>query len=334
MPNPIDRCGACQQPLYVEDNIPGGCGCPDRDFRVLLAQQRHRNNTGNEDFASTFVAASAPPPNLSEVDPGLLMSAAGRSEFEAAQQLAGPSFRAAIAQGLRGRTEHVAFLDDQTFFGHEARTMTDTANPNVSSPRQAQPVAPVDDEIDLDAGDEWTGNWDGPSRHQARVASTAAQMADVDLAAMWMQGTGIPFDRSQLVAPGGDGFEFDTGELAVDTSAYPRGGGVGGGRFRVDAAPPPRPAFNRGLVNNQGPMTEATRVRGGRFAVLREQAPAPAPNIFDQVRADFAAPPPPPPRPEPRTAPVSAVQQARAVQAKPRGPSVYDLIRSNPLRSK
>lgn len=330
MPNPIDRCGACQQPVYVEENVAGGCGCPDRDFRVLLAQQRHRNNTGNEDFASSFVAS--PPPALTELDPSFLMSAAGRNEFEAARQLAGPSFRSTLAQGLRGRTEHVAFLDDAADFGPTARTMADT-NPNVSSPRQAQPVPPVEDEIDLDSGDEWTGQWEDHGRHNARVASTAAQMDSVDLSAMWLQGTGIPFDRSQLVTPDHlDDFQFDTGELAVDTTNYPRGGGVGGGRFRVDQAPPVRPAFNRSRVDDGG--VEIGRVgRGGRFEGRPlPPPPPPQPNIFEQVRADFAAPPPP--RPEPRQAPVSAVQQARALQAKPRGPSVYDLIRSNPLKGK
>ena len=326
MPNPIDRCGACQQPLFVEENIVGACNCHDRDLRILLAQQRHRNTTGNEDFASSFMTASAAPPNLGEVDPGLLMSAAGRSEFEAARQLAGPplTFRSA-AERLRGRTEVAVMFDDDASFGREARTMADT-NPNVSSPRQAQPVGPVDDEIDLDAGDEWTGTWEDQPRHQARVASVAARMDNVDLAAMWMQGTGIPFDRSQLAAPDHlDDFSFDTGEMAVDTTNYPRGGGVGGGRFRVDRDPPPRTSFNRTRLAQDG--VEIGRIgRGGRFEA--RPLPPPPPSIFDQVRAEAA--PPPPPREAPR-APVSAVQQARDLQAKPRGPSVYDLIRRNPL---
>jgi hypothetical protein len=315
MPNAIDRCASCQQPLYVEEHVAGGCDCSDRDLRILLAQQRQRNNSGNPDFASAFMASG--PPDLSSIDPGILMSAAGRSEFEGAKQLAGP----------RGRTQVMAVLDDEAPF---------TAS---NAPQPVGPTHHQDDGIgwDLDAadgGNDWTGNWQDHGRHNARVASVASAMDNTDLAAMWMQGTGIPFDPAQLAAPGGDGFEFDT-ELAVDTSAYPRGGGASGPRFRVDGAPPARPAFDRGLVNDMGPTTVAARVgRDGRFPVLREQ-PVPRPrvqDIFDQVRAQ-AARIDAPARPEPRP-PVSAIQQARDIQARSRGPSVYDLIRSSPLSSK
>jgi hypothetical protein len=315
MPNPIDRCAACQQPLYIEANVAGGCDCQDRDFRILLAQQRHRNSTGNEDFASAFVAA--PPPDLSEVDPGILMSAAGRSEYENAQQ-------------LRGRTRFVAHLDDAAVFGPTAGTVTDDARTMLENSSYGPPAEDVfaQEPMVEEEEDDWTGlsaSQQQHHRHNARVANVAARMDNVDLAAMWLEGTGIPFDRAQLAAPAGDGFEFDTGEMAVDTAAYPRGGGVGGGRFRVDGGRPPRTAFNREMINNQGPMTEGGRVRG-RFAVLREQQPAPEVN-FAAIRAEAA---PPPPREAPR-APTSAVQQARALQSTSKGPSVYDLIRRNPL---
>lgn len=327
MPNPIDRCGACQQPVYLEENVAGGCGCPDRDLRVLLAQQRHRNNTGNEDFASAFVA-NTPPPNLSEVDPGILMSAAGRSEYENAQSL---------TRGLRGQTHLVAHLDDAAIFGPTAGTVTDDSRTMLENSSHGPPAEDVFAQQPMEEDEEdWTGLASSEpqrQRHNARVASVAAQMDSVDLAAMWLQGTGIPFDRSQLATPDHlDDFQFDTGELAVDTTNYPRGGGVGGGRFRVDQAPPVRPAFNRGRVADGG--VEIGRIgRGGRFEGRPlPPPPPPQPTIFEQVRAEFEAPPPP--RPEPRQAPVSAVQQARALQAKPRGPSVYDLIRSNPLKGK
>ncbi len=266
------------------------------------------------------------PPDLSQVDPAVLMSAAGRSEYEGARQLTAASdlsFQRAARQ-LRGRTEDVAFLDDaQTF----------TASQELAPPTADRPSN--DDGIGFDLDGDWTGDWEGPQRHNARVASVARQVDSIDLAAMWMQGTGIPFDRSQLVAEGGDGFEFDTGDFVVDAST--RGGGGGGGsaqRFRVDAPPPPRPAFNRALVNDQGPMTEAGRVRNGRFPILRETGPGayqrpPVPPAFIERMERPYEPPPPPSAPR-----GTAIQQARAMQAKARGPSVYDLIRSDPLRSK
>ncbi len=312
MPNAIDRCASCHQPVYVEANVQGGCDCNDRDFRVLLAQQRQRNNAGSPDFAAAFVASI---PNLNEIDPGLLMSAAGRSEYEGARQLAGPQGRP-----IRGRTEVVAILDDDQAF-----------RASVPDERNEPDTVSFDDGegIDLDS-DDWTGLSQHTAQsqgHNARVASTAARMDSVDLASMWMQGTGIPYDPSQLIAPGGDGFEFDTGDFVVDARDTPRGGGGGSGaRFRVDGGAPPRTPFNRDLVNDQGPMTEAARVRGGRFPILREVMVAP--------RIQAPRPPPPPVEAPVRPAPRNAIAQAREMQSRARGPSVYDLIRSNPLRTK
>lgn len=318
MPNPIDRCGACRQPLYVEANVPGGCDCHDRDFRILLAEQRRRNSSGNEDFASSF-STLQDAPDLSEIDPGLLMSAAGRNEFEAAQSLRPtvPTLRKTPATPASGRQTEAAMFDDSATWG---------------PPGQTNPVTPQDDEIEL-GDDDWTGDWNGSSRHNARVASSmAAGVADVDLSAMWMQGTGIPFDRTQLITPDHlDDFSFDTGEMRVDAGAYPRGGGVGGGRFRVDQAPPARGGFNNTTIPAAGGV-EVSRIRAGRFQVVRERParpePPPPPSIFEQIRAEVAEPAPPP-RQESR--PLSAVQQAREVQARSRGPSVYDRLRTNPF---
>lgn len=306
MPTALDRCSSCRQPVYAEEGVSGGCNCPDHDLRVLLAEQRLRNNKGNPDFAASLMA---PVPALAEVDPGLLMSAAGRNEFEAARSL---TFQA--VQGVR--TREAAMFDDVANWG---------------PPGQPEPVPPQDDEIQLGGDDDWTGEWQDRPRHNARVASVAARMDQVDLAAMWMQGTGIPFDRAQLATPDHlDDFQFDTGDLGtVDVSNYPRGGGGGGsgGRFRVDQPTPPRAAFNRGLVNDQGPMREAGRARG--FAILRETGPG----AYQRPAAPPASlPTPTPPSPYERPAPVSAVEQARALQSRPRGPSVYDLIRNSPLR--
>jgi hypothetical protein len=293
MPNAIDRCASCRQPLYLEDGVAGGCGCPDRELRVLLAQQKQRNSTGNTDFTEVS------PPDLSGIDPAFLLSAAGRSEFEAARQISG--------------------LVPQA----------------VPSPPMAAPeidLGEADEGVDFDFDGDWTGSWQDQTRHNARVASAANGMDNVDLAAMWMQGTGIPYDPSQLVSTDHlDDFQFDTGDLAVDASAYPRGGSSAAPRFRVDAAPPSRPAFNRSLVNDQGPMVESARVRNGRFPVLRERPQPQNVDVFDQVRTHDVPAPSHESRP---TAPMNAMQQARQLQAKPKGPSVYDLIRNNPLRSK
>jgi hypothetical protein len=308
MPNAIDRCGSCGQSVYLEENVEGGCGCPERDFRILLARQRERNNSGKADFASAFMASG--PPDISQVDPGLLMSAAGRNEFEAARQLSAFQGISQAAPPAREAAQEVLLNDLQELNNVTAETM-DTG-----------------DDIDLGGGDDWTGlGSQQPERHMARVASVAQQMDGTDLAAMWMQGTGIPFDRSQLAAPDHlDDFQFDT-ELAMDTPG-PRGGGGGavGGRFRVDGGPPPRPAFDRGMINAQGPTVEAARVRG-RFAVLREAGPREPvgtrpPGVRPVERSEPASP----------RAPVSAVQQARELQARSRGPSVYERLRDNPFK--
>src|SRR5271166_5509170 len=190
MPNAIDRCSSCRQPVYVEEGVVGGCACQDRSFRILLAQQKQRNNAGHMDFASSFVANEAP--DLSNVNPALLMSAAGRHEFEAAQQLA----------GIRGRTQQAVMFDDTSHF--TAGTVTEDSRTMLENNSYGPPAedvfaqAPVGD---LDLSDE-DGDWTGlssnePQRHNARVASVTNRMDGVDLAAMWMQGTGIPYDPSQ-----------------------------------------------------------------------------------------------------------------------------------------
>ena len=273
--------------------------------------------------------ASGGPPDLSKIDPGLLMSAAGRNEYEGARQLAGP---------LRGRTQYASSWPVGPTAGttvtDDARTMLEehSFGPPSEDVYSQQPIEPEED-IDLGGDEDWTGlaaSQQQHQRHNARVARTTQAMDQVDLAAMWMQGTGIPFDPGQLVAPGGDGFEFDTGEMAVD-AAYPRGGGGGGARFRVDGPAPQRQPFNRTRVDDGG--VEIGRIgRGGRFEGRPPSPPAPpAPTIFEQVRVVYNSPRPPPP-PEPPRPPVSAVQQAREMQSRSKGPSVYDLIRSNPLR--
>ena len=275
MPTQIDRCASCGHPVFQEEAVAGGCSCPERGLRLLLAAARQQNGG----------AASVP-------DPGFM------PRFQApaptARQVV--ASRPAAPPPLRGRPRVAAVVDDATFFGEE------------------------------DSGD-WTGGWREPQ--EAPVAAAVSQM---DLAAMWMQGTGIPYDPSQLVGtPGADDFEFSTGDIdvsAASRAAMPSGGG-GGGRFRVDRPTPQRPSFDRTTVNNHGPMRETARVRD-RFAVLREVQPAgPPPRMPPaQVQESFAPPEPVPVR-------LSAIQQARVLQAsvKP-GVSSYDRLRRNPFNEK
>jgi hypothetical protein len=315
MPSFVDRCGSCHRPLYAEEGISGGCDCPDRDLRILLARQRVANTSkAPSDFASSFMASEAQQPPL---DMTLLMSEAGRNELRYAQQLAGfPRIPPQIRQA-----------------------QTTPENDDVSF----EPTA-FEDDIDLGGGDvDWTGSWDQTSRHNARTASAARSMDAVDLSAMWMQGSDVPYTPDQLIAPEAlDDFDFNTRDLVVDAPSR-QGGGASSGRFRVDGTPPPRIPFNGGLVG-QGPMVESSRVRNGRFPVLREQGARPPPpprtDFLDQMRAELDTPWPrqggsPIPRQSeaPRPPPVrSALEQARALQqSKPTGTSVYDLIRKNPL---
>ena len=311
--------------MFIEENVTGACGCPERDLRILLAQQRQRNGASNQDFASVVMSPSRNASSLPDLDPSMLLSAVGQNELLGAQQLR-PNVSAAgcncrsrpCSCRSRGQTQHVAYADDAQF----DNTLLDSGG---------HVHAPDDEGIDFGSGD-WTGSWQEPRQHNARVAS----MGQVDLAAMWMQGTGIPYDPGQLHAPDHlDDFSFDTGEMNVDATSYPRGGGGGGQRFRVDGAAPARPTFDRSIINNQGPMREAARVgQNGRFAVLREQPPAPPPpTIFEQVARDAGVPYRAPPTPDvtvPARAP-SALQQARQLQASSRVPSTYDRLRNNPF---
>jgi hypothetical protein len=314
MANRIDRCASCQLDVYLEEGVTNACACPERDFRILLHGQRQRNASTNQDFPAVVMGLHAAPSTLPEIDPGMLMSAAGRSEFEAAQQL---------RPGRPFPQQRQAMQ----------RTAADNAIDAMFSAPYEPPMAEEEPDIDLDGDQDWTGDWRDTRQHNARVASSVAH---VDLAAMWMQGTGIPYDPAQLASSGdADDFSFDTGEMDVSAANMPRGGG-GGGRFRVDGGAPPRTAFNRELINSQGPMREATRVgQGGRFAVLREQEAARAPRVvepqavFENVRAAVA--PPPPPVSMPTRAP-SALQQARQLQASSHKPSAYDMLRSNPFK--
>lgn len=275
MPTQIDRCASCGHPVFQEEAISGGCACPERGLRLLLAAERHRNGGG---------VPARPQPAL---DPVAIMSQSGRGEYEAARRVA------ARPAPPRGRPRVAAVVDEENFFGD----------------------------------DDWTGDWRGPVEEAPNVA-----MSQMDLAAMWMQGTGIPFDPSQLVgAPGADDFEFSTGaDIDVRAASQAPSGGGSGGRFRVDRPAPPRPAFDRTTVNNQGPMREAGRVRD-RFSVLREVQPAGAPRIpvVAQVQESFASP-------EPVPVKLSAIQQARVLRAsvQPSGPSTYDRLRRNTFSEK
>jgi hypothetical protein len=306
MPSFVDRCGSCHQPMYAEENVSGGCNCPDRELRILLARQRvHNNSKAPADFASSFMAGETQQAQQPSLDMTLLMSEAGRNELHYAQQLARfPRTNPPIRQA-----------------------QTTPENDDVSF----EPAASEDD-IDLGGDVDWTGSWDQSTHHNTRTASVARSMDAIDLSAMWMQGSGVPFTHDQLVSPEADGFDFDTRDLVVDAPSR-QGGGASSGRFRVDGTPPPRIPFNRGIVG-QGPMVESSRVRNGRFPVLREQGPPPAPitDFIDQMRAELDAPRPRQPE-APRPPPVrSALAQARALQqSKPKGTSIYDLIRKNPL---
>ena len=241
--------------------------------------------------------ASAPP-DLGQIDPGVLMSAAGRNEFNMARQASGQAFSPAPQMTQTQFSERAAGCRCRytpCTCQREARTMLEQNSwgPPVEGDVFSLEEAEEEVSFEDDEGD-WTGlSSQAPQRHQARVASAARRIDDLDLAAMWMQGTGIPYDRGQLAAPGGDGFEFDTGEMNVD--AVPRGGGGGGGsgaRFRVDGGAPRAPAFNRELINNQGPMVEGARVRG--FAVLRETGPGATRPRPERPQAERPAPTPRP----------------------------------------
>jgi hypothetical protein len=280
MPNPIDRCASCGQPVYCEEAVPNSCGCPERELRILLAQQRQRNNSGNTEFTATFLASV---PSLDTIDPGIFMSPQGRTEFDAARQLAGPTTAARAQQAVQ-------HLDEPPGF-------------------------------DLEDGD-WTG-LDAPQpTHNARTA-TAGHIGEVDLAAMWMEGSGIPYDRSQLVVTSAEDFEFST-EMDVGGPG-PRGGG--GARFRVDGSTP-RP-----------PMNEVGRVRG--HTILRERPERPerpprdvlADLVQNRERVDPSITRTRPEAPVAAERPVSAVQQARLLQAQARTPSIYSTMRNNPIGS-
>lgn len=336
MPNPVDKCASCQSPVYAEDGIPGGCGCPERELRLLLANQKDRNSRGNAasapDFASHFVGRTASADGLPELPAELLMSAAGRSELQAAQSFSprGPTtFRQALAAPLRGRTELVAMLDDAAFF------QDDSSGDGLDS-IEGFDGAGLDGELESALGA-------GAQNRRRQVSASASAASSVDLSAMWMQGTGIPYDPAQLAVDGSpnDGFEFDTGDFAMRVPDYPSGGGPRGGgvRFRVDQpAPPPRPTFER-------PTREVARVgSNGRFAIITDQARAERAEhpIADDLRAlermardagnhDFnIARPEPPPRDitaNQANARQSAVQQAKVLQARSKIPSVYDRLR-------
>jgi len=102
MPVPLDKCASCQLPVFAEDAVPGGCGCPERELRVLLAQRRKANE-----------GVGLRPPNMNRdclpaLTPEMLMSSEGRSEFRA-------------AQGIRGRTVDAVMLDEAMNFEAPAR---------------------------------------------------------------------------------------------------------------------------------------------------------------------------------------------------------------------
>ncbi len=147
---------------------------------------------------------------------------------------------------------------------------------------------------------------------------------EVNLEAMWMQNSGIPYEPGESpVTSSSNDFGFDSYDYQIDINeeATPRyGGRVGGARFRVDRPLEPRPSFSPGRPE-PGPQGGNMREvgRSGRFSILAEM--------------ERTAPPPPPPAPRampPRVAssgPRNALARSREIQAQLQSrPTAYDRI--------
>jgi hypothetical protein len=292
MPSPIDHCTSCRRPVYANQGTPGECSCPEAGLRVLLAQERARNNRENSDFVSGFVQTPvARPPvargvrtasqELPDLDPTMFLSPAGRQEMQAAQSMPFPSGRP-----IRGQTAVATHFDDAGLF---------------------------------EEGSDF-GN---------RTASAAPA---VDLESMWMASTGIPYEPGET-SSGLDGFEFttyDPQDIDLDLERPAVGPRNGGARFRVDQPPPARPPVPRPVSMERGPMREVTRVREGRFSVLREDPiPVPREEFNEMVRDALPA------RPRPSAAELnakqSAIQQARTLQENAKRPTAYQHLLANSL---
>jgi hypothetical protein len=165
--------------------------------------------------------------------------------------------------------------------------------------RQMAPSTTASSEVDL--GDEPT--------------IAADTMSQADLTALWMQNSDIPVDSTSLADVEPLDFEFSS-DLDDEIPRAP----MSRDRFRIDR-PVPQRSFDRNLVNDQGPMEEEGRVRGGRFAVLRPRAPTRPIERVAPVEA---------PQREVTASRQSAVQQANALQSRTKAPTVYDRLRKNP----
>ncbi len=293
MPSPIDHCTSCRRPVYANQGTPGECSCPEAGLRVLLAQERARNNRGNSDFVSGFMQPQvAPPPvargvrtasqALPDLDPTMLLSPAGRQEMQAAQSMPFPA-----ARPIRGQTAVAVQFDD-------------------------------------------AGLFEESQNFGSRTASAPA----VDLESMWMANTGIPYEPGSSVMDDGlTDFEFTTYEpqdLDLDLER-PVGGSRGGVRFRVDQPPPPRPIATRPVASERGPMREVTRVREGRFSVLREDSSPSRDEFTNMVRDAIPASRPTRPSAAELNAKQSAIQQARTLQENAKRPTAYQHLLANSL---
>lgn len=257
--------------MYAEEAVVGGCACPERPFRLLLASQKQRNQASNQEWASPIIGAPQEAA-LPDLTPEMLLSPMGRGEFEAAQG-------------------EPVDLDDMLGLGR---------------PRMERTAS------------------------RGRPAPT---LANVNLEEMWLNGTGIPYEPSEIPVVADDGFEFSSGEEDIDLGGPPIGPRTGGVRFRVDRAP-----SERGLVNDQRAMRQVNQVRNGRFALLAEdpaprQEGTPVATIADRIatRTGVMRPPPRDITASDANARQSVMQQARVLQERAKRPTVYDRLRNNPI---
>lgn len=268
MPQFVEQCPSCNNPIYLEDNVTGSCECLEGGLRQLLARkQRARGgvqHVGRDTRPTmTRTASQAAPPmiqrqplqrpqpqarQLPELSPEMFLSNGALREVQAAVQVMGP------------------------------RPMPPADPRRVTSERWAQgrhSAIELDDfDLSMDGAIEAAMN----ERDQG-----PPELGDA-LASLW-RGT-VEADIGEAAA-----IEFSSNEdISFDPPARAPLPDPRGSRFRVDRPPPQPEPFRRETMNADGyevmprsfeenprPMREIGQARGMRILTDRGARPAPEP---------------------------------------------------------
>jgi len=258
MPQFVEQCPACNNPIYLEDNVQGSCECLEGGLRQLLARkQRARGGVQyvGRDTRPTMARVASQATQrpqlqarqLPELSPEMFLSNGALREVQAASQVLGPRPPAPV--------DPRRVTSEQWATGRHSGEGFDL-------------------DLSMDSAIEQAMN--ERAQETAELASSIANLWRGSVA------RDIGEDAASIEFTTNEDISFEPPDLPVRAPLPdPRNP-----RFRVDRPPPGPPPFRRETMNADGydvipyeetprPMREIGQVRGARILTDRGARPAP-----------------------------------------------------------